>query len=83
MSARGYWLTDQNGDRRWYSHPEVSRCGGKGWIRCHCGGDLCVCGNQGEIECYGCPDCDQDDDECYPEDDDEPLPAPQRDEAER
>lgn len=72
MAERGYWLTHQNGDRIWHAAPERNRCGGHGWIRCYCGGDLCVCGNQGEIECYGCPDCEgDDDDDWHPEDDDE------------
>jgi hypothetical protein len=29
-------------------------CGNLGVIICHCGGDLCVCENQGE---YPCPVC--------------------------
>ncbi len=36
-------------DREW-----CDRCGNLGVIICHCGGDLCVCENQGE---YPCPDC--------------------------
>jgi len=34
------------------------RCGGSLYLDCKCGGDLCVCGNFGEVECYGCPDCE-------------------------
>lgn len=30
------------------------RCSGGGWLNCYCGGDLCVCDNQGEAECYFC-----------------------------
>jgi hypothetical protein len=41
------------------------RCGGLGILDCHCGGDLCVCHNHGEVECYGCPDCEGDDDDYY------------------
>ena len=36
------------------------RCGGSGFLDCHCGGDLCVCHNHGEAECHGCPDCEDD-----------------------
>lgn len=43
-----------------------STCGGYGWIICRCGGDLCFCGNFGEIECFGCPDCEFNEDD-YPE----------------
>lgn len=32
-------------------------CGGTGTRTCYCGGDNCVCGNNGEAECMGCPDC--------------------------
>lgn len=27
-------------------------CQGAGFTDCYCGGDLCVCENQGEIECH-------------------------------
>lgn len=47
-------------------------CGGLGMLNCHCGGDLCICHNHGEIECFGCDDCepeyDDDDDGYYDED---------------
>lgn len=34
-------------------------CAGTGTIHCRgCGGDLCVCRCGGEMECYGCEDCD-------------------------
>jgi hypothetical protein len=36
-------------DRQW-----CDACGNLGVIICHCGGDLCVCENQGE---YPCPAC--------------------------
>lgn len=38
-------------------------CGGSGYLHCECGGDLCVCHHHGEVECYGCEDCDFDDDD--------------------
>jgi hypothetical protein len=36
-------------DREW-----CNACSNQGYIICHCGGDLCVCENQGE---YPCPAC--------------------------
>lgn len=39
------------------------RCGGLGLLFCHCGGDLCICHNHGEVECFGCEDCRGCDDE--------------------
>lgn len=45
--------------------PVRERCGGLGIIDCHCGGDLCVCHNHGEVECFGCPDCEDDDEDYY------------------
>ena len=41
----------------YYADVEGS-CAGTGQLTCHCGGDLCVCHNHGEVECFGCPDCD-------------------------
>ena len=39
-------------------------CGGSGTLYCHCGGDgLCVCHNHGEIECYGCDECEHGEEE--------------------
>ena len=49
-------------------------CGGTGIVRCECGGDFCVCHHHGEVECYGCEDCDRgedgdsDDGDDWPED---------------
>jgi len=40
-------------------------CGGTGTLNCHCGGDLCVCHNHGEVECPGCPDCDRGDEDGF------------------
>ncbi len=38
------------------------RCYGYGSLSCHCGGDLCVCGLDGE-ECLGCPDCEREEED--------------------
>ena len=62
MGERGQWLTDMNGERRWYASPDRERCGGAGYMQCLCGGDLCCCANGGGIECMGCADCEPDDD---------------------
>lgn len=44
-------------------HARLSRgCGGYRFMICLCGGDLCACHNHGEIECFGCQDCEGDDD---------------------
>lgn len=38
-------------------------CHGGGTLRCRgCGGDACICQCGGEEECYGCRDCDREDD---------------------
>lgn len=39
-------------------------CQNTGYVECLCGGDLCICENNGEMEC---PDCNgmPDDDEDY------------------
>jgi hypothetical protein len=62
MSDDGYWAETMDGERVWCAYPERERCGGSGWMNCYCGGDLCVCGNQGGIECMGCVDCEGEDD---------------------
>lgn len=49
------------GETRPYYARLPSRCGGYGYINCICGGDFCVCHWHGEVECFGCPDCDEDD----------------------
>lgn len=41
-----------------YYAPVEGTCGGTGMIECHCGGDLCVCHNHGEAECFGCEYCE-------------------------
>jgi hypothetical protein len=43
-------------------------CGGLGVINCFCGGDFCVCHHHGEVECPGCPACENEDDEEFWED---------------
>jgi len=40
-----------------------SGCGGLGVLNCYCGGDLCVCHHHGEVDCPGCPECEERDDE--------------------
>lgn len=50
-----------------YSDHHEQTCGGSGVLNCLCGGDFCVCHNHGEMECFGCPDCESDDD--YNDDD--------------
>jgi hypothetical protein len=37
--------------------PITEGCGDSGVCLCFCGGDFCVCHNHGEIECWGCEDC--------------------------
>jgi hypothetical protein len=56
------------GTRNPYFAPLYQRCGGYGHTECLCGGDFCVCHNHGDVECFGCEDCerDDDDDEGYP-----------------
>jgi hypothetical protein len=46
-----------------YYAPVPSRCDGHGYNNCLCGGDFCVCHNHGEVECFGCPDCEISDDD--------------------
>ena len=38
-------------------------CGGLRILYCYCVGDFCVCAYHGEVECYGCEDCDPDEDD--------------------
>jgi len=45
-------------------------CGGIGILNCECGGDLCVCHHHGEVECPGCRDCEDADENDWWEDDD-------------
>ena len=45
----------------------ATRCGGTGMLDCWCGGETCIClaCGCGEIECDGCDDCKETDDEYY------------------
>lgn len=45
-----------------------SRCGGSGMLDCYCGGDFCVCHNHGEVDCFGCEDCEGFDDDDWGDD---------------
>lgn len=46
------------------SHVFSESCGGSGMLHCECGGDsLCVCHHHGEVECPGCEDCNERDDD--------------------
>lgn len=42
-------------------------CGGSGILNCYCGGDMCVCGNGGEVECCGCADCEGENEDDFEE----------------
>jgi hypothetical protein len=44
----------------------AKRCHGSGMLICRCMGDGCCCGFHGEAECFGCVDCEDEDD--YDED---------------
>ncbi len=46
-----------------YFAPIDATCGGLGTIYCECGGDQCVCHWHGEIDCDGCDDCVEADDD--------------------
>lgn len=48
-----------------YFHPINDTCGGSGLLNCHCGGDQCVCHNHGEVECFGCEDCQSENDQDF------------------
>lgn len=50
-----------------------AECNNTGWLDCYCGGDLCVCSNNGEYPCPHCTDGRIDDDEDYGYD--EPAPS--------
>lgn len=51
-------LAPANGSARSHDdddeRPYCDRCSNTGYIACHCGGDLCVCMNQGEMPCPKC-----------------------------
>jgi hypothetical protein len=46
-------------------------CSGTGFVVCFCGGDLCVCGLDGQ-ECMGCHECSRVVDEDWSQDWQEP-----------
>lgn len=39
-------------------------CNGLGTLDCYCGGDLCVCGMDGQ-DCFGCEKCEDRDGDDY------------------
>jgi hypothetical protein len=43
-----YYDMDDEDERYCY------RCNSTGYITCHCGGDLCLCKNYGEMPCPKC-----------------------------
>lgn len=54
-------------------------CGGSGVLCCHyCGGDFCICRCGGEVDCYGCVDCESPDDEAFDENDVAGVPPEER-----
>ena len=53
------------GEKDPYCAPIEGTCGGSGYLTCLCGGDFCVCHNHGEVECFGCPDCESGDDDMF------------------
>jgi hypothetical protein len=77
LSVREFRLREQDNPLCWcgvknpyYAPIHHECCGGAGYIECFCGGDQCVCHNHGEVECFGCADCDEhDDQEFYDEQD--------------
>lgn len=40
--------------------PYCHHCNNTGWVNCYCGGDLCVCENQGEEPCFACEGAEDD-----------------------
>ena len=40
-------------------------CNGTGHLHCYCGGDLCSCHNHGEVQCPGCEECEEEDEDKY------------------
>lgn len=42
----------------WCSH-----CQNTGWVECYCGGDLCICENNGEEPCPYCDGASAEDDD--------------------
>ena len=71
------WLEDDVhwtcwcGEKDPYCAPVEGTCGGTGMLICYCGGDQCVCHNHGEVECFGCEDCEADVETGFDDGDDE------------
>lgn len=60
----GYKAKHMDGSTYWHASTTGEGldncCGGTRSLHCYCGGDQCVCGNFGEVECPGCEDCEGD-----------------------
>lgn len=63
------WCGEQGTfDELFSDGPFQSTCGGDGYLNCYCGGDQCVCHWHGqEVECPGCDECCNGDDDDYDE----------------
>jgi len=59
------WCGEENPEYADEADGLESRCGGTGHLNCYCGGDLCCCHHHGQAECFGCPDCEEEDDDDY------------------
>lgn len=54
-ACAGRTRDDTGDDGAWDIEDEYCEtCYGTGTVGCHCGGDLCVCGNYGEMPCPSC-----------------------------
>lgn len=49
-----YHEEEEDDDTDTEDEPYCHTCGNIGIINCYCGGDLCVCENNGEIDCPHC-----------------------------
>lgn len=47
------------GEKNPYYEPVHGGCDGWKTIYCLCAGDFCCCHNHGEVECFGCEDCER------------------------
>lgn len=70
LTPREFRLREQDNPPCWcgaknpyFAPVHNETCGGTGMLNCYCGGDQCVCHNHGEVECFGCEDCREFDDE--------------------
>lgn len=57
------WCGASGNYEEMFSAQTEDRCGGDGVLNCFCGGDGCVCHWHGSMECYGCEDCEPDEDD--------------------